>query len=168
MAHKLLDARHGLTVYDINEAAMRPLLERQARRAASVFARAAGLGMPLQKHVDTGVWGELCSERLEVCLTHRWKKRDSNFRSHLQRGASQHLLRSASDRSALFCSGRLRGVEFSIPLFDAAGPPMPGYGGADVVRASALASSGDLRLRLAVSQGKNLIIEAQRATLAAS
>src|SRR5436190_9633403 len=35
MAHKLLDAGYGLTVYDINEAAMRPLLERQARRAAS-------------------------------------------------------------------------------------------------------------------------------------
>ena len=35
MAHKLLDAGHGLTIYDINEAAMRPLLERQARRAAS-------------------------------------------------------------------------------------------------------------------------------------
>jgi 2-hydroxy-3-oxopropionate reductase len=34
-AHKLLDARHTLTIYDINEAAMRPLLERQARRAAS-------------------------------------------------------------------------------------------------------------------------------------
>jgi 3-hydroxyisobutyrate dehydrogenase-like beta-hydroxyacid dehydrogenase len=35
MAHKLLDAGHGLTIYDVNEAAMRPLLERQARRAAS-------------------------------------------------------------------------------------------------------------------------------------
>jgi 2-hydroxy-3-oxopropionate reductase len=35
MAHKLLDAGHGLTIYDINEAAMRPLLERQARRASS-------------------------------------------------------------------------------------------------------------------------------------
>jgi len=35
MAHKLLDDGHGLTVYDINEAAMQPLLERQARRAAS-------------------------------------------------------------------------------------------------------------------------------------
>jgi 2-hydroxy-3-oxopropionate reductase len=35
MAHKLLDAGHGLTIYDINETAMRPLLERQARRAAS-------------------------------------------------------------------------------------------------------------------------------------
>jgi hypothetical protein len=32
MAHKLLDAGHALTIYDINEAAMRPLLERQARR----------------------------------------------------------------------------------------------------------------------------------------
>src|SRR3954469_17568196 len=35
MAHKLLDAGHGLTIYDINEAAMQPLLERQARRAVS-------------------------------------------------------------------------------------------------------------------------------------
>ena len=35
MAHKLLDAGHTLTIYDIDEAVMRPLLERQARRAAS-------------------------------------------------------------------------------------------------------------------------------------
>jgi 3-hydroxyisobutyrate dehydrogenase-like beta-hydroxyacid dehydrogenase len=35
MAHKLIDAGHGLTIYDINEAAMQPLLERQARRAGS-------------------------------------------------------------------------------------------------------------------------------------
>jgi len=35
MAHKLLDAGHTLTICDINEAAMAPLLERQARRAAS-------------------------------------------------------------------------------------------------------------------------------------
>src|SRR5215216_7361826 len=35
MADKLLDGGHGLTVYDISEAAMRPLLERQARRASS-------------------------------------------------------------------------------------------------------------------------------------
>jgi 3-hydroxyisobutyrate dehydrogenase-like beta-hydroxyacid dehydrogenase len=35
MAHKLLDAGHPLTIYDTNETAMRPLLERQARRAAS-------------------------------------------------------------------------------------------------------------------------------------
>jgi 3-hydroxyisobutyrate dehydrogenase-like beta-hydroxyacid dehydrogenase len=35
MAGKLLDAGHSLTIYDLNEAAMRPLLERRARRAAS-------------------------------------------------------------------------------------------------------------------------------------
>ena len=35
MAHKLLDVGHSLTIYDINEAAMQPLLERQARRATS-------------------------------------------------------------------------------------------------------------------------------------
>ena len=35
MAHKLLDGGHALAVYDISEAAMRPLLERQARRATS-------------------------------------------------------------------------------------------------------------------------------------
>jgi 3-hydroxyisobutyrate dehydrogenase-like beta-hydroxyacid dehydrogenase len=35
MAHKLLDAGHGLTIYDISEAAMQPLLDRQARRATS-------------------------------------------------------------------------------------------------------------------------------------
>jgi 2-hydroxy-3-oxopropionate reductase len=35
MAAKLLDAGHTLTIFDINEAAMRPLLDRQARRATS-------------------------------------------------------------------------------------------------------------------------------------
>lgn len=35
MAHKLLDGGHALTVHDISEAAMQPLLARQARRAAS-------------------------------------------------------------------------------------------------------------------------------------
>ena len=35
MAHKLLDAGHSLTIFDISEGAMRALLERQARRAAS-------------------------------------------------------------------------------------------------------------------------------------
>ena len=35
MAGKLLDGGHSLTVYDIDEAAMRPLLERQVRRATS-------------------------------------------------------------------------------------------------------------------------------------
>ena len=35
MAGKILDAGHELAVYDVSEAAMRPLLERQARRASS-------------------------------------------------------------------------------------------------------------------------------------
>src|SRR5947208_5075757 len=35
MAHKLLDAGHSLTIYDVNESAMQPLLERQARRGVS-------------------------------------------------------------------------------------------------------------------------------------
>ncbi len=35
MAGKLLDAGHELWIYDVREEAMRPLLERQARRAAS-------------------------------------------------------------------------------------------------------------------------------------
>jgi 2-hydroxy-3-oxopropionate reductase len=35
MAHKLLDAGHTLTIYDISDAAMQPLLDRQARRSAS-------------------------------------------------------------------------------------------------------------------------------------
>src|SRR3954467_9764281 len=34
-AQKLLDAGHLLTIYDINESAMRPLLDRQAREANS-------------------------------------------------------------------------------------------------------------------------------------
>jgi len=40
MAHKLLDAGHELTIYDISEVAMQPLLERQARRALSPQALA--------------------------------------------------------------------------------------------------------------------------------
>jgi 3-hydroxyisobutyrate dehydrogenase-like beta-hydroxyacid dehydrogenase len=35
MAAKLLDAGHRLTIFDISDDAMRPLLERQARRAGS-------------------------------------------------------------------------------------------------------------------------------------
>ncbi len=35
MAHKLLDGGHRLTIFDISEASMRPLLDRQARRANS-------------------------------------------------------------------------------------------------------------------------------------
>jgi 3-hydroxyisobutyrate dehydrogenase-like beta-hydroxyacid dehydrogenase len=35
MATRLLDGGHRLTVHDIRETAMQPLLDRQARRAAS-------------------------------------------------------------------------------------------------------------------------------------
>ena len=35
MAEKLIDGGHQLSVYDINEGAMAPLLARQARRAQS-------------------------------------------------------------------------------------------------------------------------------------
>ena len=48
-------------------------------------------------------------------------------------------------------------------LFYAAGPLVPGNGGADMVRASALACNGDFLLRFAARQGKDLIAEARRA-----
>jgi hypothetical protein len=55
----------------------------------------------------------------------------------------------------------LFGVEPPIPLFDAASALVPGNGDANMVRASALASSGDLLLRLAGCQGKDLFVEAR-------
>jgi hypothetical protein len=62
----------------------------------------------------------------------------------------------------------LCGIELPIALFDAASPLVSGNRGADMVRASALACSGDFLLRLAGCQGKNLIVEARRAAAAAS
>lgn len=41
MAIRLLDAGHSLTVFDRNEAAIKPLVERGARRAASAAEVAA-------------------------------------------------------------------------------------------------------------------------------
>jgi hypothetical protein len=73
-----------------------------------------------------------------------------------------------SDRGALRRLSRLRRVELPFALFNAASPLVPGEGGADMVWASAFASGGDLLLRLAGCQGKDLIVEGQRATLAAS
>ena len=52
MAAKLIDAGHSLTIYDISESAMQPLLERQARRAASpkdsmpVWRNSRGCALP--------------------------------------------------------------------------------------------------------------------------
>ena len=56
---------------------------------------------------------------------------------------------------------RLRGVDFPVALFDAAGALVPGNGGADMIWASALACSGDFLLRLTACQGKDLIAEAR-------
>ena len=63
------------------------------------------------------------------------------------------------DSRALLYPGRLRGVELPVALFDAACPLVPSDDDADMVRASALARSGDLLLGLAGCQGKHLITE---------
>jgi hypothetical protein len=60
----------------------------------------------------------------------------------------------------------LRGIELPVALLDAANPLV--NGSADMVRASALACSGDFLLRLAGRQGKHLIAETRRTALAAS
>src|SRR5712671_2383015 len=73
-----------------------------------------------------------------------------------------------SDRGALRRLSRLRGVELPLALFNAASPLVSGKGHANMVWASAFACGGDLLLRLAGCQGKDLIAEAQRAALAAS
>jgi len=73
-----------------------------------------------------------------------------------------------SDPGALHGPRRLHRVELSVALFNAASPLVPREGHANMVWAGAFACGGDLLLRLAVCQGKDLIVEAQRATLAAS
>ena len=45
MAEKLLDGGHSLTIYDINAAAMQPLLQRQARQASSPRSLAEQCGI---------------------------------------------------------------------------------------------------------------------------
>ena len=64
-----------------------------------------------------------------------------------------------SDRGALLYSRRLHRVEPPVTLFDAASPLVPGNRGADMVRARALAYSGDFLLRLAGCQSKDLIAQ---------
>jgi hypothetical protein len=64
-----------------------------------------------------------------------------------------------SDRGGLLRPRRPYGVELFVALFDAASPLVPGNGGADMVRASALACSGDFLLRLADCQSKNPIVQ---------
>jgi hypothetical protein len=53
-----------------------------------------------------------------------------------------------------------------VALFDAASPLVPGDDDANMVRASALACSGDFLLRFAGCQGKDLIPQRRRAALA--
>jgi hypothetical protein len=64
-----------------------------------------------------------------------------------------------SDRGAFLRSNRMRGVELPVAIFDAASPLVPRNRGTDMVRAGALACSGDFLLRLAGSQSKNPIAE---------
>ena len=62
-----------------------------------------------------------------------------------------------SDRGVLLRSHRLRNVELPLALFDAASPLVSRKSHADMVWASALTRSGDLLLRPAGCQGKDLI-----------
>jgi hypothetical protein len=73
-----------------------------------------------------------------------------------------------SDRGALLRPRCPCGVELSVALFDAASPLVPGNSGADMVRARALACSGDFLLRLAGCQSKDLTAQVRRAAPAAS
>ena len=73
-----------------------------------------------------------------------------------------------SNRGALLRRRRPSGVELFVALFDAASPLVPGNGGADMVRASALACSSDFLLCLAGCQSKDLIAQVRRAAPAAS
>jgi hypothetical protein len=73
-----------------------------------------------------------------------------------------------SRRGALHRLRRLTGVELPVALFDAASPLVAGNGGADMVRASSLACSGNFLLRPAICQSKHLIAKSGWGALAAS
>jgi hypothetical protein len=96
------------------------------------------------------------------CTGVRQTRRPARF------GVGRRSFYRASDRDALLRPARLCGIELPIALFDAAGPLVSGNRGADMVRASAFACSGDFLLRLAGCQGKNLIVEIRRAAAAVS
>lgn len=68
----------------------------------------------------------------------------------------------------LFFARRLRCVEFAILFFDAASALVAGNDGADVVRASSLACSGDFLLCPAGCQCQNPIAEARQLVRVAS
>src|ERR1700741_2011728 len=69
--------------------------------------------------------------------------------------------RAAPSARRLLRPHLLCGVELPVSLFDAASPLVPGNGGADMVWTSPLACSGDLLLRLAACQGKDLMALSQ-------
>ena len=98
------------------------------------------------------------SIRLHAALTHRFRVALDPFRSSF----------FASNGSVLPSRRRLRRVELPVARLDAASPLVPGNRGAAMVRTSALACRSDFLLCLASCEGKNLIVEAQRAALAAS
>jgi hypothetical protein len=81
--------------------------------------------------------------------------------SQLQEEQRPGPLRSLGD-AALLRPRRLCRVEPPVALFNAASPLVPGNGGADMVRAGALACSGDFLLCLAGCEGKDLIAERAR------
>src|SRR5205085_9783702 len=83
-------------------------------------------------------------------------------------GVGRRSFIPASDCDALLRPGRFCGIELPVALFDAAGALVPGNRGSDMVRARALACSGDFLLRLAGCEGKNLIVEARRVAAADS
>src|SRR5260370_20601897 len=62
-----------------------------------------------------------------------------------------------SDHGALHGPRRLRGVELTVALFDAASPSVPRDGHTNMVRASPLARNGDFLLLLAVCHGNALV-----------
>ena len=76
MAGKILDAGHELVVYDINDTAMQPLLERQARRAASPkdlgdLCETVFVSLPTLKALRDVVWapdGLLAGARLKLLV----------------------------------------------------------------------------------------------------
>ena len=92
-------------------------------------------------------------------------RRDAQPGLHRTRLADARFI-PGSDGGALLGPGRLCGVEFPVALFDAASPFVSGKNDADVVCASAFACSGDFLLRFAGCQGKDLIPQRRRATLA--
>jgi hypothetical protein len=116
----------------------------------------------------SGLWrrdAKVLPDPQHLATTHRGHPNPpaGSFRSRAALCASP-----VSDRGGLRRLHRPRGVELPVAIFNATSPLVPRNNHADMVRASAFACRGDLLLRLAVCQGKDLIAEGQRGALAAS